>query len=73
MTGLYYVTSRYYDPGIGRFLNADDTHVLGVGQGNLIQYYLFVYCYNNPVNMVDDNGYLPKWLSTTLKITSGLR
>ena len=23
-TGLYYLNSRYYDPSIGRFLNADD-------------------------------------------------
>lgn len=23
-TGLYYLNSRYYDPSIGRFINADD-------------------------------------------------
>lgn len=56
-SGLYYVVSRYYDPQIGRFINADDTSMLGVEQGNLIQYNLFAYCLNNPVNMTDVGGY----------------
>jgi len=62
-TGLYYVSSRYYDPEIGRFINADDTDVLRVEQGSLLQYNLFAYCLNNPVNRFDDNGYLslPNW------------
>ena len=29
-TGLYYVSSRYYDPEIGRWINADDA-IAGVG------------------------------------------
>ena len=28
-TGFYYVSSRYYDPEIGRFINADDAEYLG--------------------------------------------
>ncbi len=28
-TGFYYLQSRYYDPTVGRFLNADDTAFLG--------------------------------------------
>jgi len=28
-TGFYYVSSRYYDPEIGRFLNADEAAYLG--------------------------------------------
>ena len=32
--------------------------VLGVEQGNLLQYNLFTYCLNNPVNFVDPSGYL---------------
>ena len=27
-TGLYYLQSRYYDPVVGRFINADDTTVI---------------------------------------------
>ena len=27
-TGLYYLNSRYYDPQIGRFINADDISYL---------------------------------------------
>ncbi len=26
-TGLYYLNSRYYDPELGRFINADDTDI----------------------------------------------
>lgn len=58
---------------IGRFLNADDTDtMLEHLNDSLISTNLYAYCLNNPVNMVDSNGYLPKWLTTTLKITAGL-
>ena len=56
-TGFYYLQSRYYDPFIGRFINADDMRVLGVEQDNLLQFNLFTYCLNNPVNMIDPSGY----------------
>ena len=52
-TGLYYLQSRYYDPEIGRFLNADA--FASTGQG-LIGNNMFAYCLNNPVNMVDHEG-----------------
>jgi RHS repeat-associated protein len=54
-TGLYYVSSRYYDPEIGRFLNSDETSYIyadGINYG----VNLFAYCENNPVNMYDPNG-----------------
>ncbi|SDM86625.1 RHS repeat-associated core domain-containing protein [Acetanaerobacterium elongatum] len=56
-TGLYYLNSRYYEPEIGRFINADDTNILGIDQDSLIQYNLFTYCLNNPTNMSDPSGY----------------
>ena len=56
-TGLYYLNSRYYDPQVGRFVNADDIYSVEVEQGNLVQYNLFTYCLNNPINMSDDSGY----------------
>ena len=57
-TGLYYLGGRYYDPVTGRFLNADDTDILGSDQGNILQYNLYAYCMNNPINMVDHSGYI---------------
>ena len=61
-TGFYYTSSRYYDPKIGRFINADDIDYLGA-DGSLLSYNLFAYCMNNPVNRFDDNGNwsLPNW------------
>lgn len=52
----YYLQSRYYDPNLRRFINADDIEVLEVEQGSLIQYNLYAYCLNNPVNYVDEDG-----------------
>ena len=61
-SGFYYVSSRYYDPEIGRFINADDTEYLG-SDGSVLSYNLFAYCMNNPVNRfdVDGNWSLPNW------------
>ncbi|MBP5728699.1 MAG: RHS repeat-associated core domain-containing protein [Clostridia bacterium] len=53
-TGFYYLQSRYYDPGTGRFLNADV--YVSTGQG-IISSNMFVYCENNPVVRSDDGGY----------------
>ena len=52
-TGLFYVGSRYYDPQIGRWLNADDGIDAGAG---LIGTNLFAYCANNPVMYMDQTG-----------------
>ena len=38
-TGFYYVSSRYYDPEIGRFINADN-QIVGVG-GEVLGYNMF--------------------------------
>ena len=52
-TGFYYVSSRYYDPEIGRWINADG--FVSTGQG-VLGYNMFAYCGNNPVNRVDHTG-----------------
>ena len=56
-TGLYYLGSRYYDPEVGRFINADDVDLLGAN-GDFASLNLFVYCGNNPVSRADSSGYL---------------
>ena len=53
-TGLYYLESRYYNPTIGRFINADS--IIGTGN-NLAGNNLFVYCNNNPVTRCDPDGH----------------
>lgn len=54
-TKLYYCNSRYYDPQIRRFINADDLAVLNATPGEFTDKNLFAYCDNNPV-MRGDNG-----------------
>ena len=52
-TGLYYLQSRYYDPEMGRFINADAFPSTGQG---IIGNNMFAYCLNNPVNGCDPCG-----------------
>ena len=52
-SGLYYLQSRYYDPEVGRFLNADA--LVSTGQG-LLGNNMFAYCLNNPAAYLDDTG-----------------
>ena len=56
-TGYYYLQSRYYDPVICRFINADlpeyakeQKEILIIGCNN------YVYCYNSPINYEDKKG-----------------
>ena len=54
-TGFYYLQSRYYDPEIGRFINADSyasTDIVGLLSTNM-----FSYCENDPVNRSDHSGH----------------
>ena len=51
---MYYLQSRYYDPEVGRFLNADA--FASTGQG-LLGNNMFAYCGNNPANYADPLGY----------------
>ncbi|MBQ4600358.1 MAG: RHS repeat-associated core domain-containing protein [Oscillospiraceae bacterium] len=54
-TEFYYVASRYYDPTICRFINADDPSLLGAN-GDFTSLNLFAYCGNNPVSRKDESG-----------------
>ncbi len=52
-TGYYYLMSRYYNPIVGRFLNADIFCSTG---DSVFATNMYVYCLNNPVNSMDSNG-----------------
>ena len=57
-TSFYYLQSRYYDPEICRFINADGYSSTGAG---FLGYNMFAYCNNNPIAFTDDNGGAPWW------------
>ena len=52
-TKLYYISSRYYNPDVGRFISSDvllDTTMI-------VGFNIFAYCGNNPIVYVDPSGY----------------
>ncbi len=56
-TDLYYLSSRYYDPQTGRFINADDTTVITASTDNASwDKNLYSYCDNNPITRSDNGG-----------------
>ena len=63
--GLYYLQSRYYDSGVGRFINADDSKYIDAS-GTVLGGNLFAYCENNPVMYYDPSGGLV--MATAIKI-----
>ena len=58
-TGFYYLQSRYYDPAICRFINAD--RYASTGQG-IVGCNMFAYCKNNPSNYLDFCGTDAIWI-----------
>lgn len=66
-TGLYYLRSRYYNPNLCRFINADDVEDMGA-DGDINGYQLFIYCMNDPVNNRDEAGSwsLPNWAKVAI-------
>ena len=55
-SNLYYLNTRYYDPTIGRFINADEITILDETQSQIHGLNLYMYCGNNPVMMIDPSG-----------------
>ena len=57
-TGFYYVSSRYYDPEVGRWISTEpnvDCGSFDVCAG-IIGYNAYVYCANSPVIYKDASG-----------------
>lgn len=65
---MYYLNSRFYNPEVGRFINADG--LLGE-VGNLQTHNMYAYCANNPVMFTDSTGYIPEWLMDVTGFISG--
>ena len=70
-TGLYLTGTRYYDPIVGRFISPDVEEALTQEHENMAQYNLYAYCWNNPVNMTDEDGTWPQWAKNIAKVAVG--
>ena len=56
-TGFYYLETRYYDPSVMRFINADDYElVVALSCGIPGELNLYSYCANNPILYMDAGG-----------------
>lgn len=54
--GLYYVSSRYYDPETRRFVNADGYEIVNASPMSLVDKNVYAYCDNNPICRIDKHG-----------------
>lgn len=55
-TGMYYLKSRYYDPGIRRFISADEISAMKSSMDSLHNRNMFSYCNSNPIIRKDGDG-----------------
>ena len=68
-TGFYYLQSRYYDPTIRRFINADG--YLNAN-GDILGFNMYAYCGNNPVMGYDPTGTTTYGFSLGANVTAFL-
>ena len=66
-TQLYWVSSRYYSPGLCRFISPDDIEYLDPESVNGLN--LYCYCLNNPISYADPSGH---FVITTAALIAGL-
>ena len=62
-TGFYYLQTRYYDPTIARFINADG--YLTTDVDSILSANMFAYCENNPIMCSDPTGSFITWDDVT--------
>ena len=55
-TGFYYLQTRYYDPTICRFINADNYELVAELSQMVGQLNLYAYANNNPIMLTDETG-----------------
>ena len=53
--GMYYLQSRYYNPVVGRFVNADEIICVAIDSA-VLSCNIVAYCKNNPSTFVDPSG-----------------
>jgi hypothetical protein len=77
--GTYYMTFRYYDPEVGRFISKDPIGFAG-GDVNLYRYVdsvgkvpmetnLYQYAGNNPINFIDPLGLEKVYMAARIYFT----
>lgn len=64
---MYYLQSRYYDASVGRFINADDSVIVGIPNGET-PHNIFTYCENDPVLNSDYQGFfvIRRWMVSAI-------
>lgn len=70
-TELYYLQSRYYDAGVGRFVNGDDAEYLAFVYKSGTEYNVSSYCANEPVTNLDFLGFKKisvTWIEPTVNV-----
>ena len=63
-TEMYYCKSRFYVPKWRRWLNNDNFVNLQVDE--VVNFNLWAYAVNNPVQNIDESGDMPRWLKCAL-------
>ena len=68
--GMYYLQSRYYDAGVGRFLNADSPELLNISTA--ISMNMCAYGQNDGINKSDSTGFFTidrDWFAFSIDVT----
>ena len=73
-TRLYFLQSRYYDPAVGRFINADGPNfaLTNPYSNGITDKNYFAYCDNNPISRGDDGGEFWSELLTGVAVVAGV-